>query len=34
MPPSAPGMDVPGAIVYDVLLFQADGVTRAWRSYR
>ncbi|HEU5480678.1 MAG TPA: DUF411 domain-containing protein, partial [Candidatus Tumulicola sp.] len=34
MPASAPGMDLPGAIPYDVLLFQADGATRAWHSYR
>lgn len=34
MPASAPGMDVPGAIPYDVLLFQADGATRTWNTYR
>lgn len=34
MPASAPGMDLPGAIPYDVLLFQADGATHAWHSYR
>lgn len=34
MPASAPGMDVPGAIAYDVLLFQADGATRTWGRYR
>ena len=33
MPGSAPGMDAPGAIPYEVLLFQADGVARAYHSY-
>jgi hypothetical protein len=33
MPAAAPGMDVPKAPGYDVLLFQADGTSRVYRSY-
>lgn len=33
MPASAPGMDSPRASPYQVLLLQADGVTRVYRTY-
>ena len=33
MPATAPGMDAPHGPGYDVLLFQADGTTRVYRSY-
>lgn len=33
MPGAAPGMDVPRSPGYDVLLFQADGTSRVFRSY-
>ena len=33
MPATAPGMDAPHGDGYDVLLLQADGATRVYRSY-
>lgn len=33
MPTGSPGMDAPHAEPYDVLLVQADGTTRVFRSY-
>jgi hypothetical protein len=33
MPPGAPGMDIPRAPGYTVLLFDADGTSRNYRSY-
>jgi hypothetical protein len=33
MPAIAPGMDAPHGPGYEVLLFQADGVTRVYRTY-
>jgi hypothetical protein len=33
MPSGSPGMDAPHAEPYDVLLVQADGTTRVFRSY-
>lgn len=33
MPRAAPGMDMPNAEGYDVLLFQSDGTTRVFHAY-
>ena len=33
MPAGAPGMDMPHAPAYDVLLFQRDGTTRIFHAY-